>query len=257
MLSVVLFHINPDWLPGGFVGVDVFFVNSGFVIAYSVMHVRMDRFRDYFLWFYRRRFLRILPAIYLYVLVVGALGVLFLLTTEATKYIEVTGVASLFGSSNFALLRKAGDYFSAASEYNSFTHTWSLAVEEEYYFLFPVFPYAMVVKRDARVSTRWLMGGVVAVACVASRRWSHRGGSRGPGRPSPSTCYRRGCGSWGSANCCTPQVGGWKAGSTDAARARGSPRRWRWRCWRRASCGRLPIAPRSPARWCRAWRRWR
>ncbi|MEE2916851.1 MAG: acyltransferase family protein, partial [Pseudomonadota bacterium] len=87
VLSVVLFHLDAAWLPGGFVGVDVFFVISGFVVAHSVIGARATSFRDYFLWFYRRRFLRILPAIFVYVLVIGILGVLFIPTAEVSRFI--------------------------------------------------------------------------------------------------------------------------------------------------------------------------
>lgn len=168
VLSVTLFHINPTWLPGGFVGVDVFFVISGFVVAHSVFGVRKESFREYFLWFYRRRFLRILPAIFLYVLVVATIGVLFLPTSEVTKYVEVTGVSALFGASNFALLWKAGDYFATASEYNSFTHTWSLAVEEQYYLLFPFFSYFMIIRQGMSPRTRAIMIVAGWGACLIS-----------------------------------------------------------------------------------------
>ena len=168
VLSVVLFHVNPTWLPGGFVGVDVFFVISGFVVAHSVSEVRVASFREYFFWFYRRRFLRILPAIYLYVLVVATLGVLFLPTSDVTKFVEVTGAASLFGASNFALLWKAGDYFATSSEYNTFTHTWSLAVEEQYYFLFPFFSYWLMVKQWAKPRLWKLFFASAVVVCLLS-----------------------------------------------------------------------------------------
>jgi peptidoglycan/LPS O-acetylase OafA/YrhL len=168
VLSVVLFHVNPAWLPGGFVGVDVFFVISGFVVAHSVSDVRAQSFREYFFWFYRRRFLRILPAIYLYVLVVAALGILFLPTSDVTKFVEVTGIASLFGASNFALLWKAGDYFATSSEYNTFTHTWSLAVEEQYYFLFPFFSYWMIVKPSTKPQLTKLFYVGACLICLLS-----------------------------------------------------------------------------------------
>ena len=168
VLSVVVFHVNPHWLPGGFVGVDVFFVISGFVVAHSVSDVRISSFRAYFFWFYRRRFLRILPAIYLYVLVVVALGVLVLPTSDVTRYVEATGIAALFGASNVVLLWKAGSYFATSSEYNTFTHTWSLAVEEQYYVLFPVFSYWLIVRKPSSPRLRTLSVAAVVVACLLS-----------------------------------------------------------------------------------------
>lgn len=178
VLSVVLFHVDPHWLPGGFVGVDVFFVISGFVVAHSVWDLRVASFRDYFCWFYRRRFLRILPAIYLYVPVVVALGILVLPTSDVTRYVEMTGVASLFGASNVVLLWKAGSYFATSSEYNTFTHTWSLAVEEQYYVLFPVFSYWLIVKRPAnpRLWKRFFAAAVVLCLLSLACAWyfTHR-----------------------------------------------------------------------------------
>jgi len=169
VLAVVVFHLDAGWLPGGFVGVDVFFVISGFVVARSVAGVRAGTFGAYCAGFYRRRFLRILPALYVYVLVVALAGVLLLPTAEVTRFVELTGAAAVFGVSNVALLWKAGDYFATASAYNSFTQTWSLAVEEQYYLLFP------------SVSWWWLRGrargwviGAVGVACgvsLASAWW--------------------------------------------------------------------------------------
>lgn len=168
VLSVTLFHINPDWLPGGFVGVDVFFVISGFVVAHSVFGVQKASFSEYFLWFYRRRFLRILPAIFLYVLVIATVGILFLPTSEVTKYVEVTGISALFGASNFALLWKAGDYFATTSEYNTFTHTWSLAVEEQYYLIFPFFSYIMIIRQAISPRARTIMIAAGWGACLIS-----------------------------------------------------------------------------------------
>jgi peptidoglycan/LPS O-acetylase OafA/YrhL len=168
VLSVVLFHVHAAWLPGGFVGVDVFFVISGFVVAHSVHGKAQASFRDYYLWFYRRRFLRILPAILLFVLVAAFLGVLFIPAAPASKFIELTGIASIFGASNFALLWKAGDYFAASTEYNTFTHTWSLAVEEQYYLLFPFFSYAIIVRQWASPAPRRFALALVALASVVS-----------------------------------------------------------------------------------------
>lgn len=165
VLAVVVFHLDAGWLPGGFVGVDVFFVISGFVVAHSVAGVRARSFGAYCAWFYRRRFLRILPALYVYVLVVALAGVLLLPTAEVTRFVELTGAAAVFGVSNVALLWKAGDYFATATAYNSFTQTWSLGVEEHYYLLFPAVSWWLL---RGRARARWWGIGAVALACALS-----------------------------------------------------------------------------------------
>ncbi len=168
VLSVVLFHIDPLLLPGGFVGVDVFFVISGFVVAHSVYEARHSSLSSYFLGFYRRRLARILPALFAYVIVVAILGAIVIPISEASKHIEITGAASLFGVSNVVLLLRAGDYFATSSEYNSFTHTWSLAVEEQYYLLFPFISYILIVSRTVGARLRATTLLLVHLACIAS-----------------------------------------------------------------------------------------
>ncbi|MDF0541264.1 acyltransferase family protein [Sphingobium sp. H39-3-25] len=179
VLSVVLFHISSSWLPGGFVGVDVFFVISGFVVAHSVYHFSGNSFKVYFSWFYRRRFSRILPAIFLFVIVTTLAGVLFIPQAPASKTIEITGISAIFGVSNFALLFTSGDYFSTSTEYNTFTHTWSLAVEEQYYFLFPFISYALIVnsknndrKRSIYLFSLYVLVLLSLISCyILTEKW--------------------------------------------------------------------------------------
>lgn len=169
VLSIVAFHIDRNWLPGGFVGVDIFFVISGFVVAHSVTGQQgHERFGSYFAWFYKRRFQRILPASFLFIAVATVASVLFVPLAEQTRFIEPTGAAALFGLSNVVLFLKAGDYFALSSEYNLFTHTWSLAVEEQYYLLFPFFSYAVLVGGDRRPGARRVMLALVCGAVVSS-----------------------------------------------------------------------------------------
>lgn len=168
VLSVVFYHLEASWLPSGFVGVDVFFVISGFVVAHSVYDSGKTCFNDYFLWFYRRRLRRIMPALFAYVLIVAAVGMLLLPSSPATKLIDMTGVSAIFGASNILLLSTSKGYFAAASEFNTFTHTWSLAVEEQYYLLFPFLSYFLIVRRQGLPSIRTFAFGLTVALCLCS-----------------------------------------------------------------------------------------
>lgn len=174
VLSVVIFHANSAWLPGGFVGVDIFFVISGFVVAHSVLGGAYPDFASYFQSFYRRRFQRILPALFAYIVVAVVLSVLFVPRSQETRYMEISGASAVVGMSNFFLWLRSGDYFSAGSELNLFTHTWSLAVEEQYYFLFPYFSYALLVSQGNFRKRRVAIASVViaSLTSLAFCAWS-------------------------------------------------------------------------------------
>jgi len=168
VLSVVAYHINRHWLPGGFVGVDLFFVISGFVVAHSVSGAADTRFTSYFLWFYRRRFRRILPAALAYILIATLAAFAVVPLVGQTKFLEPSGIAAIFGLSNIILYAKSGAYFALASDYNFFTHTWSLAVEEQYYVAFPFFSYFILIAGGRLGALRKAFLCAVGLACLLS-----------------------------------------------------------------------------------------
>lgn len=139
VLSVVIYHagftvFGERLLPGGFLGVDVFFVISGYLIGLRVLRdVQAGRFS--FIDFYERRIRRILPALFVLLLTSLALGWFLLLPQE---FVELAGsaVASLTFWSNFFFWRMGG-YASEANELRPLLHTWSLAIEEQFYLLLP------------------------------------------------------------------------------------------------------------------------
>jgi len=134
VLSVLAFHLSPSRLSGGFVGVDVFFVISGYLISAIVFSEIADS-RFSVLGFYERRVRRIFPALFAMLLVCSAIMSYFLLPTEFVEYAKSVFAATI-SSSNFYFWQHSG-YFDAPTS-NPMLHTWSLAVEEQFYILFPI-----------------------------------------------------------------------------------------------------------------------
>ena len=159
VLPIVLFHAGLSQLAGGFVGVDVFFVISGFLITGIIIRdVNQDSFSV--LEFYRRRVARIFPALILVLAFTLAAGALWMLPNEMRDLGASSAAASLFTSNFYFLLTT--DYFGGAAEAKPLLHTWSLAVEEQFYLFYPVM-ILLILKR----LRAWLSLIIFAV-CLAS-----------------------------------------------------------------------------------------
>jgi peptidoglycan/LPS O-acetylase OafA/YrhL len=134
VVAVIINHFNKNLLPSGYLGVDIFFVISGYVITSSLSDRKSMSFLDFLTGFYERRIKRLVPALVVFVLITSILISLFNPDPGMTLGL---GWRSLFGISNINLYRSATDYFAESTELNPFTHTWSLGVEEQFYLLFP------------------------------------------------------------------------------------------------------------------------
>ncbi len=164
VLAVIVFHLDPAWLPGGFTGVDVFFVISGFVVSASVHRLPPLSLWQSMLRFYSRRIRRIAPALISCLLLTAVASVLFIPESWLSEASDKTGLMAFFGFSNWVLALIGNDYFAPKAEFNPYTHTWSLGVEEQFYLLFPLLFLAWA--RGAR--GRWMSLGLFAVVSVAS-----------------------------------------------------------------------------------------
>ncbi|MDO9419021.1 MAG: acyltransferase family protein [Herminiimonas sp.] len=139
VLGVVFYHFGFKYLPGGFVGVDVFFVISGFLISRIIL-IELDEGKFSLIKFYERRFRRIAPAL-IVVLTITTLLFSFINFPSEFGGQQKSLAAALFSFSNIYFYYTT-DYFQN-NEFNPFLHTWSLAVEEQFYLVFPLILIAL------------------------------------------------------------------------------------------------------------------
>ncbi|MGA7955051.1 MAG: acyltransferase, partial [Gloeobacterales cyanobacterium] len=158
VVAVIINHFNRDLLPSGFLGVDIFFVISGYVITSSLANRNHQSLADFVLEFYSRRIKRIVPALVLCVGLTCLIGFLFISPRDGDFDLSwQTGASSLFGLSNLYLLNQSTDYFATSSELNLFTQTWSLGVEEQFYFVFPLLVWFSGFGRQSNNGVRNLL----------------------------------------------------------------------------------------------------
>ena len=140
VLAVLIFHINPNLLPSGFIGVDIFFVISGYVVSRSIFNQPNQTIIASVAQFYQRRIRRLFPALLIMLAAVAIAFAAFVpaFPVESHNFIYRYGVLSLFGVSNLYAIRAHGNYFDGDSIANPFMHTWSLGVEEQFYLFYPI-----------------------------------------------------------------------------------------------------------------------
>lgn len=165
--AVIINHFNQALLPGGYLGVDIFFVISGYVITGSLAARESRSIQDFLINFYRRRIRRLVPALLLFVIV---LSVIISLIDPDPKLELKTAALSLVGFSNLYLYEQATDYFAQSTQLNPFMHSWSLGVEEQFYLLFPFLMWCTGFARQSRNGARNLfvaMGAIAIASLVA------------------------------------------------------------------------------------------
>ncbi|WP_164738131.1 acyltransferase family protein [Frigidibacter oleivorans] len=139
--GVLVYHLGAGWLPGGFSGVDVFFVISGFLVT-AILRREMAAGQFSLMRFYRRRALRILPSLLLVVAATLVLSVAVLLPGEVRATARAAAAALMSGSN--LLFWVEVDYFAPVAKDNPLLHTWSLGVEEQFYLLLPALVWLML-----------------------------------------------------------------------------------------------------------------
>jgi len=162
VLAVVAFHFGSSRLTGGFVGVDVFFAISGYLITSQLLSALADGSFSV-LTFYDRRLRRILPATLVVVCTSLLAGYWILLPTDYSDLGDSATWAA-FGLVNFYFLAHS-DYFSAAADMMALLHTWSLAVEEQFYLIWP--PVLLAATSLARGSKVILAGTLISITAIS------------------------------------------------------------------------------------------
>ena len=135
IIPVVLFHAGFDFLSGGYVGVDIFFVISGFLIT-SVIIRGLETGKFSFTHFYERRARRLLPALFA-VLTFSLIAGFFIMSPIQYRDMGTAIIATVFYLANFLMWSRSG-YFQSSSEYDPMLHMWSLSVEEQFYIFYPI-----------------------------------------------------------------------------------------------------------------------
>ena len=135
IIAVIINHINNQWLQSGYLGVDIFFVISGYVITKMLSGYSFTSAKAFVFEFYSKRIKRLAPGLITCTLIT-CLVISIIAPGQSTSL--KTGVTSLLGFSNFYIYHLGTNYFDTASKYNAFTHTWSLAVEEQFYLFYPI-----------------------------------------------------------------------------------------------------------------------
>ena len=166
VMSVILSHSGLKTFSGGFVGVDVFFVISGYLIT-SIILADLERGNFSIVNFYERRARRILPALFLVMLVCIPFAWFWLLPSHMKDFSQSLFAVSTF-SSNILFWRESG-YFDTEAGLKPLLHTWSLAVEEQYYLFFP--PFLMLCWKLCK---RWIVAllGIMFVVSLAAAQWA-------------------------------------------------------------------------------------
>jgi peptidoglycan/LPS O-acetylase OafA/YrhL len=168
VVAVMLYHANHDWLPGGFLGVEMFFVISGYLITLLLMAEREETGRIHLLAFWGRRARRLLPALFVMLFLVLTYSMMF--KSSVLGKLRGDLVAGLLYVSNWYQIW-VGQGYTAGSDFVPLRHLWSLAVEEQFYVFWPIIMMLLMRRGGTRrlaMTARWLVGIAVVITVVTA-----------------------------------------------------------------------------------------
>lgn len=165
VLSVVIFHLWPSALPGGYVGVDIFFVISGFLITGQLWRQVERDGKVNFTDFWARRARRLLPASLFVILATMVVAFVYIPKGQLAKFVG-DAVGSAFYVANWQLIAKSTNYLEDTASPSPFQHFWSLSVEEQYYIVWPIILFiAIFAAKLVRLRPKWgVLAALVAIA---------------------------------------------------------------------------------------------
>jgi len=168
VVAVMVYHANSSWLPGGFLGVEMFFVISGYLITLLIIAERERSYTVSLINFWKRRARRLLPALYVMLVLVVAYTAVF--EPSALGQLRGDVIAGLFYVSNWYQLW-VGLGYTAAFDFAPLRHLWSLAVEEQFYVIWPLVMVGLLGRKGTRKVadvSRWLFVAAVAIAIITA-----------------------------------------------------------------------------------------
>ena len=157
VIAVVLFHLDFGF-DSGYLGVDLFFIISGYVISSLLNEKLAGNKRKELFHFYQGRIFRLVPALGTVVFVTSILSFFLISPLGMQQNAAKTGIGASLFSSNFVIAKVTEDYFSLPAQSNPLLHTWSLGVEEQFYLVFPIVLFFIFGYFQKRVRFRWFVG---------------------------------------------------------------------------------------------------
>lgn len=158
VIAVIIFHLG--FLPNGYLGVDVFFVISGFLITSIIFNQVKDK-KFSILKFYEKRIRRIIPLLLFVTSLTFIIG-LFLMLPDDLENLAQSVIASNFSANNILMLLTSADYWATLNEYKPLMHTWSLGIEEQFYF---IYPFLLVL--IAKINTSYIKNILLLLTLVS------------------------------------------------------------------------------------------